>query len=306
MRKTHANSKAASGAAGRAKLKAGPGLVVRVAKSAGFCFGVKRAIRIARDLAASGAEVRMLGDIVHNEQVIRGLEAAGIRKLRRLGRGRGRTLLIRAHGAPDRQIRAARRRGYRIVDATCPMVREIHRLVRRMDRSGRRVIVMGDRKHDEVVGIVGRCRRGALVLDLKEPLPEKKLRRIRRAAIVVQSTQNEAEALAAVEAIRALAPDLKFFNTICRPTRMKQQEVRILPLETDVVLVIGSRTSANTRRLYEIARSLNRRTHWIQSASGLRLAWFRNARTVGVTAGASTPEEIIRGVVEAAARLPGP
>ena len=295
------NNKQSSRGAGvrRASLKSKTGLVVRVARSAGFCFGVKRAIRMARDLADSGAEVRMLGDIVHNEEVIRGLEAAGIRKLRRLGQGRGCTLLIRAHGAPACLPAAARRRGYRIVDATCPMVREIHRLVRRMAAAGRVVIVIGDRKHDEVAGIVGQCPRSAIVLDVSEPLPERRLRRIRRAAIVVQSTQNEARALALVEAIRALVPDLRFFNTICRPTRLKQQEVRVLPLNSDVVVVIGSRTSANTRRLYEIARSLNRRTHWIQTASGLRRAWFRNASTVGVTAGASTPEEIIRGVVGA-------
>lgn len=282
-----------------------PGLVVHVAKSAGFCFGVKRAIRIARELVGSGIDVRMLGDIVHNEQVISDLENAGIRKQRRLGQGRGSTLLIRAHGAQDRQIRAAQKRGYKIVDATCPMVREIHRLVQRMDATGRSVIVIGDRHHDEVVGIVGQIRRRAIVLDVKEPLPEKQLRGIRRAAVVVQSTQNETKVQAKVEAIRALVPDLKFFNTICRPTRMKQQEVRLLPLENDVIVVIGSSTSANTRRLYEIARSLNRRAHWIQTAADLRRSWFRNARTAGVTAGASTPEEIISGVVSAIKSYPG-
>jgi 4-hydroxy-3-methylbut-2-enyl diphosphate reductase len=278
-------------------------LRIRVAKSAGFCFGVRRAIKIAMELAGSGRPVFMLGDLVHNENVIRDIEAAGIRKLKRLGCGRGRTLLIRAHGAPARVLQQARRRGYRVVDATCPMVKEIHRTARALERQGRHVIVIGDPRHEEVLGILGQLRGPGLVVESLEQLPAKALRRIRRAGVVVQSTQNQARVAPLLEALRARIPDLRFCDTICRPTRLKQAEVRALPLAHDVVIVIGSRTSANTRRLYEIARSLNPRTRWIQDASELKPAWFRGAHSVGVTAGASTPQTLIEAVVERLRRI---
>ena len=270
---------------------------IKIAESAGFCFGVRRAIKIAMDLAETGKPVYMLGDLVHNECVIREIEAAGIRKIKRLGAGHGKTLLIRAHGAPSRVLTQARQRGYRVVDATCPMVKEIHRKARALEREGRRVIVIGDPRHEEVLGILGQLRKPGIVVNSLEYLPETRLRRIRKAGVVVQSTQNESCVLALLAALRELIPDLRFCNTICRPTRLKQTEVRSLPGTNDVVVVIGSRTSANTRRLYEIARSLNSKTHWIQDASELKAAWFKNARSAGVTAGASTPRSVIDAVV---------
>ena len=282
---------------------------IHLAQSAGFCFGVRRAIKIARSLAASHQAVCMLGDLVHNETVIRELEAAGIRKIKRLGperrttrgadvkrRSNGR-LLIRAHGASRRVLTLARRHGYALVDATCPMVREIHRIVRSMDRQGRRVIVIGDRCHDEVLGIIGQIARRAVIIDPAEHIPWKVLRRVRKAAIVVQSTQNLDQVLPIMERLKQRIPNVRFFNTICKPTRMKQEEIKILPLQNDAILIIGSRTSANTKRLYEIAKALNARTHWIQSPQELDPRWFRNVRSLGITAGASTPETTTRSVI---------
>lgn len=274
-----------------------PSIQIELARSAGFCFGVRRAIRMARTLAAGRRPVCMLGDLVHNETVIRDLEAAGIRRLRQLGRGQGRSLLIRAHGAASGLIARARGAGYRIVDATCPMVHEIHRIVRRADRRGKRIIVIGDRRHDEVQGIVGQIRRPALVIDALEHIPWKKVRRLRRAAIVVQSTQNLDRVLPIVAALKAALPGVVFHNTICKPTRMKQAEIKALPLRNDLMIVIGSRTSANTRRLDEISRALNPRTHWIQDADEIEPRWLQNVRAVGITAGASTPGPAIRAVV---------
>ncbi len=270
---------------------------IRLARSAGFCFGVRRAIRIARELTAGRRPVRMLGDLVHNESVIRELEAAGIRKLRRLGRGRGGILLVRAHGAARALIARARRRGYRVVDATCPMVREIHRIARLRERLGDRIIVIGDRRHDEVLGIVGQLRRPALVIDPAGRIPRGALRRLRRATAVVQSTQNLDKVLPVVAALKDAIPRLVFRNTICKPTRMKQEEIKTLPRRSEAMIVIGSRASANTRRLYEIARALNPRTRWIQGPGELRARWLQGARTVGLTAGASTPDAITQAVI---------
>lgn len=270
---------------------------IHLAQSAGFCFGVRRALKIARSLATSNQAVCMLGDLVHNETVIRELEASGIRKIRRLGPLRNGKLLIRAHGASRRILALARRHEYALVDATCPMVREIHRIVRSMDRQGRRVIVIGDRRHDEVLGIIGQIARRAVIIDHAEHIPWKVLRRVRKAAIVVQSTQNLDRVLSIVERLKTRMADVRFFNTICKPTRMKQEEIKILPLQNDAMLIIGSRTSANTKRLYEISKGLNARTHWIQSPQELDPRWFRNVRSLGITAGASTPETTTRAVI---------
>lgn len=270
---------------------------IHLAQSAGFCFGVRRAIKIARSLAGSHKTVGMLGDLVHNETVIRELEAAGIRKIKRLGPERCGRLLIRAHGASRRTLAPARRHGYALVDATCPMVREIHRIVRSMDRQGRRVIVIGDRRHDEVLGIIGQIEHRAVIIDPAAHIPLPALRSIRKAAVVVQSTQNLDRVLPIVEKLKKRIPDVRFFNTICKPTRMKQEEIKILPLQNDAMLIIGSRTSANTKRLYEISKALNARTHWIQSPGELKARWFRGVRALGITAGASTPDTTTHAVI---------
>ena len=270
---------------------------IHLAQSAGFCFGVRRAIKIARSLAASHKTVCMLGDLVHNETVIQELEAAGIRKIKRLGLSHNGKLLIRAHGASRRTLAMARHHGYALVNATCPMVREIHQIVRSMDRQGRRVIVIGDRRHDEVLGIIGQIAHRAVIIDHAKHIPWKALRHVRKAAIVVQSTQNLDRILPIVERLETRIADVRFFNTICKPTRLKQEEIKILPLQNDAILIVGSRTSANTKRLYEISKGLNSRTHWIQSPQELDPRWFRNVRSLGITTGASTPETTTRAVI---------
>lgn len=271
---------------------------INLARTAGFCFGVKRALRIAHELAAGGAVIHMIGDLVHNEQVIIRLEKAGIKKISRLGNGRNKTLLIRAHGAGNSLLSSARKRGYAIADATCPMVRAIHGIVRTMSRKGRRIIVLGDRRHDEVQGIVGQTRKPTIVIDRLDNIPWNRIAKIKKAAIVVQSTQNIDHILPVVAALRKTIPDVQFFNTICRPTRMKQAEMKSMPLANDVMIVIGSRSSANTRRLFEISRSLNPRTHWIESDAEIKQGWFQEASRIGITAGASTPRATTRSVIE--------
>jgi len=271
---------------------------IHLARTAGFCFGVKRAIRMAHELAQSGGTIHMLGDLVHNQEVIAKLEKAGMKKISRLGNGCDKTLLIRAHGTGKHHITQARKRGYKIVDATCPMVRAIHEIVRRMNGKGYRIIVLGDRRHEEVQGIVGQIEKKTLIIDRIEHIPWPQIKKIRKAAIVVQSTQNMDHILPIVAALKGKTNELKFFNTICRPTRMKQAEMKTMPLSHDVIIIIGSRSSANTRRLYEISRALNPRSHRIESAAEIRPSWFKNAGTVGITAGASTPQSATRSVIE--------
>ncbi len=270
---------------------------INLAKSAGFCFGVKRAINLAYKTAKTQDNVYILGDIVHNEDVVKEIISAGIKKTGKLTRGKGRTIIIRAHGAPKKTFEKALSLGYNIIDTTCTMVKEIHKIAEEMEDNGYKIIVIGDRDHDEVKGIVGHLRNKALIIDNPGKIPFSKLNKSNRFCVVVQSTQNIENVNKIVGLLRKKIKNLKFFNTICKPTTFKQKEITELPLKNDVMIIIGSKTSANTKRLYEISRSLNRRSYWIQSRSEINPSWFRNAKSVGVTSGASTPDAATDSVI---------
>ncbi len=212
---------------------------IRLAKSRGFCFGVKRAIKIALELGSSGRRVEMLGDIVHNEDVVRLIQKSGIRKISRLGNGRNKILLIRAHGACNSTLQKAKKYGYDVYDATCPMVKEIHKIVRRYESKGYRIIIVGDQKHDEVHGIAGQLKNAAIIIPSIDAIPLVRIKRLKKVCMVVQSTQREEKANAIAKIIESHVKDFRFFNTICAPTRMKQREIQSMPLENDVIVVIG-------------------------------------------------------------------
>jgi len=271
---------------------------INIAKSAGFCFGVKRAINIAFKTVESATKIEMLGDIVHNEDVVKEIENAGIKKIKRLKKGTNKSLLIRAHGTPEETFKKAHKFGYKIVDATCPMVKEIHKIAKDSEQKGYTIIVIGDKKHDEVRGIIGQLENKAIVIDTIENIPHKKIKVIKKVAVVVQSTQNIEKVLQIVNTLKLYISELEFFNTICKPTRMKQEEIKVMPLKDDVMIIIGSKISANTKRLYEISKSLNRHSFWIQSKKGIKSEWFRDAKSVGITAGASTPDSTTGDVIE--------
>jgi len=279
---------------------------INLAKSAGFCFGVKRAIDIALKAAKEERNVYMLGDIVHNENVVEQIHKAGIKKSCRLSGGKNKTFLIRAHGIDKETLDKTSRLGYKVIDATCPMVKEIHNIARKMEKDGYFVIVIGDKKHDEVHGIVGQLKNKAIVIDNPDKIPVEKIKKIKKASIVVQSTQRLENVLKIVSVIEKFIPQVRFFNTICKPTRTKQEEIRTMPLKNDVMIIIGSKNSANTKRLYEISKSLNKNTYWVNSWQDIKPGWFKTARTAGVTSGASTPgsttEEIINQIKQITSR----
>jgi 4-hydroxy-3-methylbut-2-enyl diphosphate reductase len=263
---------------------------INLAKSAGFCFGVKRALKIALKTAATGTTVEMLGDIVHNEEVVQGIERAGIKKIKKLRNGAGKILVIRAHGASENVYSKAAQLGYTIVDATCPMVKEIHTIVKATKNEGCRIIILGDKHHDEVRGIMGQLNNKAIVIDSIKHIPLETIKRVKKACVVAQSTQNAEKILSIVAVLKKHIKEIQFFNTICRPTRIKQKEAKAMPLKNDVMIIIGSKTSANTKRLYQISKALNKRSYWIRSSAALKSEWFKGAHTVGIMAGASTPD----------------
>ena len=266
---------------------------ITIAKNAGFCFGVKRAIDIALESAKQEKPVYMLGDIVHNENVVKKIEDAGIIKTKSIPKEVTARLLIRAHGSAQKTLDAAKKSRLNVIDATCPMVKEIHKIVIDMDKKGYKILVIGDHKHDEVQGIIGQIPRKAIVLENAEDIKAKITYRLPKAAVVVQSTQNLEKALKMRNILKDLVEDLRFFNTICAPTRMKQEEIKSLAKGNDCVIIIGSKESANTKRLYEIAKSINPNSYWVNSTADIQKAWFGRINTVGITAGASTPDETI-------------
>jgi len=201
-------------------------LKINLAKSAGFCFGVRRALKIAFDVAKTQESIEMLGDIVHNEDVVTNINKAGIRKTTRLGKGKNKALLIRAHGTSRGTLKKARAYGYRIIDATCPMVKEIHRIAHTAERKGYRIIIIGDKKHDEVQGIKGQLKGKPIVIDTIENIPFSTLKRIKKGGVVVQSTQNIDKVLEIVAVLERCVKHLSFSIQSAdrrRPSRMRSR-----------------------------------------------------------------------------------
>ena len=269
---------------------------IHVAKSAGFCFGVKRAVDMALKAAQTEAgPIYMLGDIVHNEHVVKQLNEAGIQIVESLEDIEVGTLLIRAHGAVPEVYKQAREKGFNILDATCPLVLEIHETARNLQQEGYTIVIIGDHGHHEVLGIAGQLRTKHVVATLEEA---RRLEKISRIGVVVQSTQNIENVQNIVGVLAGKCREMCFVNTICPATTQRQQDIRQFPMQHDVMIVIGSHTSANTCRLTEIARAFNPKTYQVESAADVQPAWFEGAKSVGVSAGASTPEGIISRVVE--------
>ncbi|HQP92041.1 MAG TPA: 4-hydroxy-3-methylbut-2-enyl diphosphate reductase [Candidatus Omnitrophota bacterium] len=270
---------------------------IDLARSAGFCFGVRRAIGLAFETAKRGKTVHMLGDIVHNEEVVKDISNAGIKKIKTLKNGKNSILLIRAHGTPPEIPKKALSIGYQIVDATCPMVKEIHRKVSEMEKNGYRIIVIGDKKHDEVRGIVGQLKTKAIVIETKENIKNSRVNNIKKACIVVQSTQNLETVEEIVKLLKAGIKEVVFHNTICNPTRTRQNEIKEMARKNDCMVIIGSKKSANTKRLFEISKKLNKNSYWVTGAKGLRKVWFKGKKSAGITAGASTPDSTTGSVI---------
>ncbi len=271
---------------------------IHLAQNAGFCSGVKRAVRLALETAQKEkSPVYMLGDIVHNEHVVRDLRQAGITVVDSLAQIDFGVLLIRAHGAGPELYNTARQQGLKIVDATCPLVLDIHKFARQLAEEGYRVVVIGDHGHDEVLGIARQVEH-ALVIASPDEVEKHFRKKAARLGVVLQSTQDIRNVQEILALLTAKCRELKFFNTICGPTTQHQKEIRRLPKENDVMIIIGSHSSANTCRLTVISKELNPRSYQVESAADVKAEWFQHAESVGVSAGASTPDNIIQEVIE--------
>ena len=270
---------------------------IRVAKTAGFCWGVRRAIdRVLELRAKTAGEIQTLGPLIHNPQALEMLEQKGIDIAESLEDLSGGTVVIRTHGISPAVRSELQERNLTICDGTCPRVAHIQSLIRRCGRVGKQVVIAGDPGHAEVVGLMGCAGEAGHVVPRAADvatLPE-----LDRVALVAQTTFGEAEFAEIVDAVRERFPGVEVFDTICDSTHNRQREVRELAGDCDVIVVIGGRGSANTRRLAELAGSLGAPTSHVESDDELQPQMFDGARTVGVTAGASTPHWMIQRVVE--------
>ena len=267
-----------------------------LAKDAGYCFGVRDAVNLAYDTAKRHGDVYMLGDIVHNENVVADLNKAGARVVKSLDEvPDGKPILFRAHGTLVETWDDAKSKDMNIIDATCPLVKEIHDEVLKLSKEGRKIIIIGDHGHDEVVGIASQVRDAIIVSNEKEAM---ELRKVKRAGVVSQSTQTIENVQKIINIIMTKVYDLNFVNTICFPTKRNQDQIKDLAKECDVMIVIGSFTSANSKRLTMLAEEINKKSYQVTDADDINIEWFAGAKTVGLSAGASTPDNIINNVLD--------
>ncbi len=271
----------------------------RLAQHAGFCFGVRRAVDTVYEQVKTGKTIYTYGPIVHNEEVIRELEKLGVKTIKSrqdletLSSG---IVIVRAHGAPPDVFRLLEEKGIQCVDATCPFVKRIHRIVEREKAEGKHIVVVGDARHPEVEGIVGRCAGDVTVLEEPEDAERFVPPQGKKLCVVAQTTYNYNKFHYIVEIFEKKGYNSSTVNTICNATQERQQAAGELASVADVMIVIGGKHSSNTRKLYDICKKECAQTYFIQTLDDLHMELPESVRLVGITAGASTPNKIIEEV----------
>lgn len=279
---------------------------ILIAASAGFCFGVKRAISIANETAgkaaASGASgpdavpIHSLGPLIHNPQAVEELEKKGVHVVESVDDIPCGKVIVRSHGITRRDAEELAGKNVQIIDATCPFVKKAQEYARSLSREGYAVTVVGDANHPEVKSIISYIETGVPVItslsDLKEATG------IRKVGVVAQTTQSFENLMEFVSVALKRIPEVRVYNTICNATVLRQKESMAVARNADVMIVLGGYNSANTRRLAEICRELNPKVLHIETASELSPDTLSGVSCLGVTAGASTPEWIIEELVE--------
>ncbi|MBQ7864431.1 MAG: bifunctional 4-hydroxy-3-methylbut-2-enyl diphosphate reductase/30S ribosomal protein S1 [Lachnospiraceae bacterium] len=272
---------------------------VKVAKTAGFCFGVKRAVELVEQQATLGKKVYTYGPIIHNEEVTEELAKKGVQIVsdrEEWDAAEKGTLIIRSHGVSKKEFEEMQASGHEILDATCPFVKKIHRIVEEQSNNGRQIIVIGTESHPEVQGIIGWCNGPVLVVEKPEDAEKLEENPGKKVCVVAQTTFNSKKFQDLVEIIEKKRYDILVLSTICSATEERQKETRLLAQESEAMIVIGGLHSSNTRKLYEISKQQCVNTYFIQKLSDLDLRLFKSFRSVGITAGASTPNNIIEEV----------
>ncbi|MBE5883117.1 MAG: 4-hydroxy-3-methylbut-2-enyl diphosphate reductase [Lachnospiraceae bacterium] len=274
---------------------------VRLAECAGFCFGVKRAVDTVYEQVEKGKTIYTYGPIVHNEEVVKDLEEKGVRVIENKDEllsldSENATVIIRAHGVPREIYDILERKGFECVDATCPFVKRIHKIVEKESSEGKHIIIIGNPGHPEVEGIKGWCKGPVTILETPEEAMDFPIKEGKEICIVSQTTFNYNKFQYIVEIFQKKGYNDSVVNTICNATEERQRSAKAIATEADVMIVIGGKHSSNTRKLYEICSKECANTYFIQTLDDLHLELPKAVRLVGITAGASTPNKLIEEV----------
>ena len=271
---------------------------VIVADNAGFCFGVKRAIKMANDtMDQAPAGVKALGPLIHNPQVVSAFQRRGLTVVSELEEVEPEsTVIIRSHGVGPEVKDDAVRRGLKIVDTTCPFVTKAQQYASRLIEENYKVVMIGDQNHPEVIGVVAHTGNKAIVINTIAEAEALKF--IPRMGVVFQTTHSIGHVQEIVGALLKRGKEVRVFNTLCGATTSMQKTAVELAPDVEAMVIVGGRQSANTAQLAEVCRRVNPRVYQVESAAEVREDWFTGLRRIGVSAGASTPDEVIAEVVE--------
>ena len=271
---------------------------IEVAKSAGFCFGVSRAINMAYDEIGKNKNIYTYGPLIHNKEVIAELEQKGIHVIEDLSEVEQGTIMIRSHGVGKKIYDELEKKGFKVIDGTCPFVKKIHDIVKKAYEQKKQIIIIGDSKHPEVQGINGWCENSAVILGEIEQAQEYIFcNNNKKYTVVVQTTFRKSKFNTMIEVLKQKDLELEIFDTICSATAQRQQEAVELSKNMDKMIVIGDKSSSNTQKLFEICKKYCKKTYYIETNCNLVLNIFDKNDKIGITAGASTPPAIIKEVI---------
>jgi len=276
---------------------------VKIAKTAGFCWGVRRTVDKVMEVAgAAGHPVVTLGPVIHNPQAVERMREKGVGTVDAIAEvSDGTTVVVRTHGAVKSEMAAAKDRDLDVVDGTCPYVKYPQAMAQRLSREGYHIVLVGDANHAEVKGVVSYAEGPYTVVKPGAPIPELPGKKV---AVIAQTTCIGADFERVVGALALRHKEVRAVNTICYDTDERQEDARALAREVDAVVVVGGKNSANTRHLAEICRAIQPRTWHVETEAELDFEWFRGCQVIGISAGASTPDWVVEGVAERLRALP--
>jgi len=268
---------------------------VKIARTAGFCWGVRRTVDQVMEVADHAAgPVVTLGPIIHNPQAVARMQEKGVRTVNGMAEVEaGTTVVVRTHGAVRSEMETAKERGFDLVDGTCPYVKYPQAMAQRLSRKGYHVVIVGDADHAEVKGVISYAEGPCTVVKPGAPVPDISDKKV---AVIAQTTCIGADFERIVGALALRHQEVRAVNTICSDTEERQDDARQLAHEVDAVVVVGGKNSANTRHLAEICRAIQPRTWHVETEEELRTEWFQGCGSVGISAGASTPDWVVEGV----------
>lgn len=270
---------------------------ITIAKQAGLCYGVKRALRIAKSTREKNKRpVYTLGDLVHNPQVIQELKKQGIHSVDNINDLKSGIIITRSHGISPQLYQKLKQKKLEVVDATCPIVKKIQNLVKSLSQSEEEIIIVGDRNHPETKGLMGYSHQKGQVLEngsQANSLPHKKKR-----AVLAQSTQDVLQFKKVVSALLDKTKELNVSNTICKATLTRQNSTLQLASQVDTLFIVGGKNSSNTNKLYKISKKVLPNTHFIERAEEMVPSMLKDAQNIGISGGASTPPEALQETVE--------